>query len=242
MLQQAPSKAYGPHSRPCDSRQPLRQATDTHNWADAAPPGSCLTFTVVSNSVARAHTPELAEVIHWHAPCTSAATEIPMTIEATAAVPAKSDSLVPTPFEHSPTVPCQTVIRKVLVLEDDGPLRELVADVFAFEGYFVTEAGDEQDLHAALARISKAGGNHFDLVVLGLQPNGQFNLATLHRLREMGCRTPAIVLANPSREPFDQRMLELDVSFLSKPFVLENLRIVANHVLSTRKRAIELLD
>ena len=165
-----------------------------------------------------------------------------MTIDANAAIPAKSDSLVPAPYEHTPTVPCQTVVRKVLVMEDDGALRELIADVFAFEGYFVTEAGDEQDLHAALARISKPVNNYFDLVVLGLQPSGQFSLATLHWLRKMGCRTPAIVLANPSREPLDQNMLELDVSFLSKPFVLENLRIVANHVLSTRKRVLAMLD
>ena len=160
-------------------------------------------------------------------------------------VTSNSDSLFPAfhnAIEHSPTIPSKTVVRKILVAELDGALRGLIADLFDFEGYFVTDVEDETALFEAMQSVSTATQSQFDLIVLGFQAEGGFDLSTLVQLRDSGCNTPAIVLAHERELPVDRRMLELDVAFLSKPFVLENLRIVANHVLYTRQNQLKQLD
>ena len=167
-----------------------------------------------------------------------------MPIESTI-VTSNSDSLYPTfhtAIEHPPTIPSRTVVRKILVVERESALRGLVADLFDFEGYCVTEAEDEAALFQAMQSVSTATQRQFDLIVLGFQAEGGFDLSTLVQLRDSGCNTPAIVLAHERELPVDRRMLELDVAFLSKPFVLENLRIVANHVLYTRQNQLKQLD
>jgi two-component system alkaline phosphatase synthesis response regulator PhoP len=121
------------------------------------------------------------------------------------------------------------------VVEDDPALRDLIADVFAFEGYFVTEAADEDTMLRATQFANDKADEHFDLVVLGLQAHGVFGIDTLARLRDSGCRTPAIVLAAQPKSKLAERINELDALFLEKPFALENLRIVANHVVHARK-------
>ena len=78
--------------------------------------------------------------------------------------------------------------------------------------------------------------------MLGLRPNGGLCIDALSRLRRLGCHTPAIVLAQQADAPVDQRMFELDACFLSKPLRLENLRVVANHVLHSGKHCLEILD
>ena len=111
----------------------------------------------------------------------------------------------------------------------------LIADVFAFEGYFVTEAADEGTLLSSVRLASDNADGHFDLVVLGLQAHGNLGVDTLVRLRATGCLTPAIVLAAQPKATLSQQIDELDALFLEKPFALENLRIVANHVVNARK-------
>jgi DNA-binding response OmpR family regulator len=125
--------------------------------------------------------------------------------------------------------------RRVLVVEHDSALRELIADVFAFEGYFVSEAENETSLLDSVRRANETTENHFDLIVLGLQTNGALDLETLVRLRASGCHTPTVVLASELVGPTGRGMIELEASFLSKPFALENLRIVANHVMHAQK-------
>jgi len=139
------------------------------------------------------------------------------------------------PGEHSQTVPCIRTMSRVLVVEDDRVLRDLIADVFAFEGYFVTEAGDEETfLHCA--RVAESGiDEQFDLVVLGLQVDGALGVESLARLRAAGCRTPAIVLSAESKYRLVPRLNELDAMLLSKPFAFENLRALANHVIHARQ-------
>ncbi len=167
-----------------------------------------------------------------------------MTIDAPAAT-TNSDSIFPPLHavpEHSPTIPSPTIVRKVLVIEHDAALRGLIADVFDFEGYCVTEAATDTELQFIMHNVDATAQRHFDLLVLGFQTQGDFNLNTLSQLRELGCGTPAIILAQGSEAPLDQRMLELDVAVLTKPFALENLRIIANHVLHARPSKSDYLD
>ncbi len=172
-----------------------------------------------------------------------------MTVETTAATSCNSDSLMPTPsgtFEYVPTIRSRTIARKVLVVDDDIALRGLIADLLAFEGYFVTEAEGEETLLTLLQSVNDGSEGSFDLIVLGLQSHGSLCIDSLIRLRELGCHTPAIVLAQQANAPVNQRMLELEASFLSKPLLLENLRVVANHVLhageQTQSSSVDLIQ
>jgi CheY-like chemotaxis protein len=161
-----------------------------------------------------------------------------MTVETSTPTVFNSDSLAPTALgagERSQTLPSASVARRVLVLEDDPALRDLIADLFAFEGYFVTEAADEESMLRSVSFANDSVDEHFDLVVLGLQVKGILGIDTLVRLRDSGCGTPAIVLAAQPKALVAQQFNDLDALFLEKPFALENLRIVANHVVHARK-------
>ena len=135
------------------------------------------------------------------------------------------------PGERSQTLPCARAVPRVLVADNDVSLRDLIADLFAFEGFFVTEANDDvsvfQCVHGGPAYLAE----QFDLLVLGFQSRGALGMDTLTRLRNSGCRTPVIVLASRSQSELVPHLNELDALFLSKPFALENLRVLANHVI-----------
>lgn len=155
-----------------------------------------------------------------------------MTIETTNAA-SPSDSLPPVAFssgEHSQTLPAGKIVRRVLIAEDDPALRNLIADVFAFEGYFVTEAGDDNSFLSAAIGSHVKRDEEFDLMVLGLQDRGSIDMDTLARARENGVRTPAIILSTCPKSQIAPQLEQLDATLLGKPFALENLRVVANHV------------
>ena len=100
-----------------------------------------------------------------------------MTVDTTANGCSNSDSLFPHgTIERHQTNPSPTLARRVLVVENDWALRNLIADIFAFEGYFVTEAADEA---GTLHSLSEAVHGHFDLMVLGLQMHGILGIDTL---------------------------------------------------------------
>ncbi len=138
------------------------------------------------------------------------------------------------PGERSQTVPCARSVPRVLVVENDEALRNLIADVFAFEGYFVTEADGEESLLRSVG-LANTGEEPFDLVVLGLQAKNALDLDVLTRLRRAGCQTPAIVLGARTKAPLTSELNERDALFLGKPFALENLRVLANHVVHARQ-------
>jgi two-component system response regulator (stage 0 sporulation protein F) len=137
--------------------------------------------------------------------------------------------------EHSQTLPTGKIVRRVLIAEDDPALRNLIADVFAFEGYFVTEAGDDRTFLLAATNSQQVREEEFDLMVLGIQERGSIDIETLARARNIGVRTPAIILASCPKSQLARQLEELDATLLGKPFALENLRVVANHVIHARQ-------
>jgi CheY-like chemotaxis protein len=118
----------------------------------------------------------------------------------------------------------------VLVAEDDTALRELMAQHLAFEGYFVTEAADAPTMLAAILASQKICVDAFDLIVTDVRMPGMTGLDALTRIRESGCKTPAIVVSALPGESVQREVQALDAFFLPKPFALENLRKIANRV------------
>ncbi|MFC4600126.1 response regulator transcription factor [Cohnella hongkongensis] len=107
---------------------------------------------------------------------------------------------------------------RILVVEDDRPLREAVATVLKEEAYQVEEADNGADgLYLAQTGIH-------DLVVLDIMIPGMDGLAVLSELRAQGVATPVLLLT--ARDAVSDRVKGLDSGaddYLVKPFATPEL-------------------
>ncbi len=107
---------------------------------------------------------------------------------------------------------------RILVVEDDHPLREAVATVLKEEAYQVDEADNGPDgLYMAQQRVH-------DLVVLDLMIPGMDGLAVLSELRSQGAAMPVLLLT--ARDAVADRVKGLDCGaddYLVKPFATPEL-------------------
>ena len=107
---------------------------------------------------------------------------------------------------------------RLLVVEDDGRLAELLARALREQRYAVDLAGDAGDA-ALLAAV-----NPYDAVVLDVGLPGGSGLDVCRDLRERGSRVPVLMLT--ARDAVRDRVAGLDSGaddYLIKPFELEEL-------------------
>jgi DNA-binding response OmpR family regulator len=133
--------------------------------------------------------------------------------------------------ERRTTERCLTDSPRVLVAEDDWQLRGLIADVLAFEGYFVTDVADAPAMLRAIQE-SKQADAVFDLIVTDVRMPGFTGLDALEYLRELGCWTPTIVVTAFPEETVKRHAWELGAFLLPKPFALDELRVIANRAIA----------
>ncbi|MEU4209665.1 response regulator transcription factor [Streptomyces sp. NPDC026206] len=106
----------------------------------------------------------------------------------------------------------------VLVVDDDPDVRAAVVDGLAVEGYAVRSAPDGLAALSAIAAAPPAA------IVLDLAMPVLDGLAVCRRLRELGDRTPVLVLT--ARDAVSDRVAGLDAGaddYLVKPFALDEL-------------------
>lgn len=102
--------------------------------------------------------------------------------------------------------------QRILLVDDDVALRDLVATYLEASGYRVSAVGDGVAFRASLARQS------VDLVVLDLMLPGEDGLSLLRWLREQG--GPPVIIISARGEEVD-RVVGLEVGaddYLAKPF------------------------
>jgi two-component system, OmpR family, response regulator MprA len=107
---------------------------------------------------------------------------------------------------------------RILVVDDERPVREALERALRLEGYEVELAVDGQDALMALARRTA------DAVVLDVLMPTMDGLETARALRRMGNTTPILMLT--ARHEVDDRVAGLDAGaddYLVKPFALEEL-------------------
>jgi DNA-binding response OmpR family regulator len=107
---------------------------------------------------------------------------------------------------------------RVLVVEDERKLANVLASAFSAEQYEVTIASDGDE------GFSRATTEAFDAVVLDLMLPGQSGLEILQALRQRRIPTPVLILT--ARDGVDDRVLGLDLGaddYLVKPFALPEL-------------------
>ncbi len=106
---------------------------------------------------------------------------------------------------------------KVLVIDDEPPIRRLLRTGFATEGYETLEAEDGRSGLAMLARRP-------DLVVLDLGLPDVDGLALLKAIRAQDERVPIVVLSSRSDEAGKVEALNLGADdYVTKPFGMEEL-------------------
>jgi two-component system, OmpR family, phosphate regulon response regulator OmpR len=102
--------------------------------------------------------------------------------------------------------------QRILVVDDDEGLRELVVDYLAGSGFVVDGAGNGVDMRTAMLRHTP------DLIVLDLMLPGEDGLSLLRGLRATG--GPPVIIASARGEEID-RVVGLEVGaddYLPKPF------------------------
>jgi two-component system, OmpR family, response regulator MprA len=107
---------------------------------------------------------------------------------------------------------------RVLVVEDDGPLRAALVRALRLEGYVADEASDGAKALRQLAALRA------DVVVLDVVMPEVDGLTVCQRLRAMGDRTPVLLLT--ARDLVSDRVQGLNAGaddYLTKPFAVDEL-------------------
>lgn len=115
---------------------------------------------------------------------------------------------------------------RLLVVDDDSRLRDLLTRYFTEQGFEVKAVGDGPQMERARSR------EHFDLIVLDLMLPGEDGLTICRRLRGTGDTTP-IVMLTAKGEDID-RIVGLEMGaddYLPKPFNPRELLARVNAVL-----------
>lgn len=129
---------------------------------------------------------------------------------------------------HPP--PARSTGRKLLVVDDDPRLRDLLRRYLTEQGFQVFIAEDGVAMMQAWSRDA------FDLVVLDVMMPGEDGMSICRRLRAQGDLTPLIMLTAKTEETHRIRGLELGADdYIAKPFNPRELLARINAVLRRQK-------
>lgn len=120
---------------------------------------------------------------------------------------------------------------RLLIVEDEQPIREGLIELFEAQGYEVACAGDG---HAALDAL--AAGGH-DLVLLDVMMPGPNGFEVLEQTRARGDDVPVLLLTARGAEDDVVRGLEAGADdYVTKPFGVRELSARVKGLLSRRPR------
>jgi len=107
---------------------------------------------------------------------------------------------------------------RILIVDDEPPIRRFLKTALTAQDYRVEEAGDGE---AALDFLKR---NAVDLIVLDLGLPGLDGLDVVRQLRGQGTATPIIILSSRDDEAGKVAALDLGADdYVSKPFGVEEL-------------------
>jgi two-component system, OmpR family, KDP operon response regulator KdpE len=107
---------------------------------------------------------------------------------------------------------------RILIVEDEPPIRRFLRTALTAQDYRVEEAGDGETALAFLKR------NPVDLIVLDLGLPGMDGLEVVRRLRAEGTLTPIVILSSRDDEAGKVAALDMGADdYVAKPFGVEEL-------------------
>jgi CheY-like chemotaxis protein len=121
---------------------------------------------------------------------------------------------------------------KILVVEDDKDLRELVAEVLRDAGYTVITADDGMQ---AIDAFEKRKGE-IGLVILDMRMPEMSGEKTFYALKRMGLVVPVLLSSGYVED--EKRLLDEGIAgFIRKPYQIEELTEKVKWILENRKEA-----
>jgi two-component system alkaline phosphatase synthesis response regulator PhoP len=117
-------------------------------------------------------------------------------------------------------------MKKILIIEDEEPIRTALEDDFRLENYEVTVAAD------GIEGLAKASNQDTDLIILDIMLPGMNGFDICRKLRSQGVRTPVIMLTAKGQEIDRVVGLELGADdYVTKPFSPRELQARVKAVL-----------
>lgn len=111
-----------------------------------------------------------------------------------------------------------TKVSRVLLVEDEAPIREGLTELFASQGFEVAAVGD------GLAALERAADGGFDIILLDIMLPGMDGLSVLRHVRSRGDITPVLLLTAKGAEDDVVRGLEAGADdYVTKPFGIHEL-------------------
>ena len=126
---------------------------------------------------------------------------------------------------------------RVLLAEDDGELRALIAHALRGDGFDVVEVGDGKALVDFLADAIAADGtlDGYDLVVSDVRMPGFTAIDVLTAMRPFLKRTPVVLITAFGDPKTHERARRLGAAaVIDKPFDLDDLRLRLRELLRSR--------
>jgi two-component system KDP operon response regulator KdpE len=109
-------------------------------------------------------------------------------------------------------------MQRVLVVDDEPPIRRFLRTGLSSQGYQVIEAEDGPSVSAALRQ------NAIDIVVLDLGLPGVDGFEIIQQIRAQGSTIPIVVLSSRTDEAGKVRALDLGADdYVTKPFGMDEL-------------------
>jgi DNA-binding NtrC family response regulator len=107
---------------------------------------------------------------------------------------------------------------KILVVDDEEDVRQLIALILKAEGYDVTTAGD------SMSALSQSLANHFALATLDIRMPGMSGAEALDALLKLSPQTAVIIISGYVTAPeADELRGRGAYAVLHKPFSIEEL-------------------
>jgi two-component system alkaline phosphatase synthesis response regulator PhoP len=117
-------------------------------------------------------------------------------------------------------------MKKILIIEDEEPIRTALEDDFRLENYEVAVAAD------GIEGLAKAADLNTDLIILDVMLPGMNGFDICRKLRSQGIRTPIIMLTAKGQEIDRVVGLELGADdYVTKPFSPRELQARVKAVL-----------
>jgi len=122
---------------------------------------------------------------------------------------------------------------RILVVDDEAPVREVLTEYFSTEGYAVEAAG------SGVEALTAVRGGRADLVLLDVRMPGLDGVQVLRRIRELDGRVPVIMVTANEDVGLAKETLKLGAfDYVAKPFDFDYLdRAVAAGLARVAERA-----
>ncbi len=128
-----------------------------------------------------------------------------------------------------------TLTGHILVADDEDSIRWVLTTALTGEGHSVEQAASGD------AALQKLAQDRFDLALVDIKMPGLDGLELLSKMREMGLTTPIVIItAQNTMANAIEAMKRGAYDYVTKPFDVEEVRLLVQRVLDMRRQAIEL--